>query len=906
MPITVGTSQNNQRLTKEFLPDGTKLSEANVKQINLEIHDPQTPKELKELFLSLDYNQAIIAGVHKLKKPKTSKRSKDNFVFDTPWIPFDRDYQTNHPDDTPSTPYIKLLSDIDPQFAHVSYLLKNSASNVIEHSLDCKCTQDEMDPNCKLVNPHRQKLWVQFKPGTTAEQLTEYQHRLFKKAYIKGYVAAQLSNSTRAAPSLLHRTLFDQSAFQTQAWAYEAIPITHSPYSHNTHFEEHTGDTQYIDTRLLTLTDAEERHYYQVVQNIKDEFQPLIKEKQQLIRQEHPEQDWDSIEIGILTEDTILYTTVDGLETKIKVQDITEAIVENNLEKLQHFSSLSYKDPLDPDYGDDKAKLYVNISDNALQSVNLHSFAHGSHYFRILPNIIDIEQALHARDCITDYSTNNGKKKPSKELAKSFKMLKQILPLFYAEDDFDIEKAVGDLKKLGSMPALRSILQEQTLSKAKVKKEQRALENSHPLKPYSFLAEGSGKLVRYDQEEGLKGFTDKGAALFLANKDDSLTGQELFQEWLTDPTREDINGFGLYPLNTKGKLNMWGGFNTLPMSQPQHNDDIEPFLYFINTLTHNDENGTNYILDWLADIVQNPLRDTDMRTAIILESPEMGTGKSTFAEFIKSFFHPVNTLEVAKLSRIVGQFNIRLMPLVFIVLNEVVNDTNMQPNAVSNVLKDMLGNPVMEVEQKGIDSRIVPNRLHTLITTNHPFIYMPPNDRRFTIFKVSTVHAEDHEYFGQLRDWWYSQNGREKVFTYLLHRKYDEGLITTSYKGMDTIDAAIDRLYNIEAWVFFLLTNMDNQEVVLTSGELYQHYDSWCEDTRIPLDKRTTQAKLTKAMKAKYEGIGFRFHNNKYLLNIPHFRDKFAQVTLNTKELDWSKYTQSMDVEQIKEDNIEV
>ena len=73
------------------------------------------------------------------------------------------------------------------------------------------------------------------------------------------------------------------------------------------------------------------------------------------------------------------------------------------------------------------------------------------------------------------------------------------------------------------------------------------------------------------------------------------------------------------------------------------------------------------------------------------------------------------------------------------------------------------------------------------------------------------------------------------------------------------------------AWLFFLITSSTVEEATYSSGELYDNYNHWCDSNNVQLDKRKTQAILTKGLKASYEGLGFMAHNNKYLLRFKHF-----------------------------------
>ena len=864
--ITVGTCSSKLRLVKTIKSDGSKDSEANIKTAKLTQYDPQTPHDFITVLKSLSPQQAIISGVTKYDELNSSqRRTLDNFSFDAPWLPFDRDYTTTHDNDKPDTPYIDLLSDVDPQLKHISYVLKSSASNIIKD-------------NIKL-NPHRSKLWAQFKPGSTTEQIKAYAEALFIKSFNLGYQHVFMSDSPRAYPTPYFRTIFDQACFSPERWSYEGVPVCEAPYTHNTWYEEHVGEQQYIDPELLQLTQLERMVYATTVKKIKDELKPDIEDKLKQLKRDYPEQDWDSISKGQLTTTTTLYSTKDGAEYKILASDVIDAFVNDDTQALAHYTAMNFRDPMDPDYGADKAELYFNPD----KSLILHSFAHGPHYFRLMPSVTLIEEALIARGFSTTYT----KKTPStnREMAQTFKALAELAPCFYAEFDYEIDKTIDDLTKVASKPTLRKLLAQTVLTPRTAQKDQRLTE--HPLNEYCWLGQGSGRAITFDTDMGIRFMTAKGCELQLASNELGLSGPEYFDEWLSDPKRKDVNGYGLYPIGTKLKLNMWHGFKVMPVTATISYTDIEPFVDYIKLITNNDPQGFDYVMDWMADLVQDPIRSEDIRTALILESEEKGTGKSTLIALLSSFFYPTNTKAVSKLGDVVGQFNSKLVPLVLLGVEEVANNTTYDVGAIKNIFKDMISNPWMEAEAKNIDAVAAPNRLHLIITSNQPFFYMDSNDRRYTTFKVPATRRGDKEYFGNLHSWW-EEGGRDLVFTFLLKRKYETSTITESYRGKDTIQSAIDGLFGHKAWLFDFLSKT-NKDKRYTSAELYGSYESYILSEGKPA--KMSAIGLSKYLKTTYKDYGVTYKNNTYNIQIERLRTGFAIIELRSPEMSWADFT---------------
>ena len=93
-------------------------------------------------------------------------------------------------------------------------------------------------------------------------------------------------------------------------------------------------------------------------------------------------------------------------------------------------------------------------------------------------------------------------------------------------------------------------------------------------------------------------------------------------------------------------------------------DDIYEHM---RSLVNYDESHFNYLLDWLAQLVQYP--HILPHTCIILISDE-GVGKDVFWTFITNVINPLYTVNVSKLEAICGKFNGLLGGKLLIAINE--------------------------------------------------------------------------------------------------------------------------------------------------------------------------------------------------------------------------------------------
>lgn len=87
-------------------------------------------------------------------------------------------------------------------------------------------------------------------------------------------------------------------------------------------------------------------------------------------------------------------------------------------------------------------------------------------------------------------------------------------------------------------------------------------------------------------------------------------------------------------------------------------------------ICRDDEAKYNYVLGWMAYIMQNPLSKTGV--ALVITSEEHGTGKNVFADTLRKLNGPYGKT-INDLKSIAGEFNATLVGAHLIVANELTN-----------------------------------------------------------------------------------------------------------------------------------------------------------------------------------------------------------------------------------------
>lgn len=846
------------RLAKYIDPEGTTHSSKPFKTFTSTVHEVDTAEEFEAFLDSLAENQTIIYG--KLKNP-TGPRSLNNIEsIHNPWIAFDGDYIIDNPDliDNdgnqvgPITLSIDLLTKLDPQLANCRYVERNSSSNII------------IDGQPK--NSHKKKIWFQFHTSSQ-DEITAYIDTLFKRAITMHYGQMFISESENSFATYL-RTIFDKVVFSPERIWNEAAPkIDATNIKHNTS-STWTEGNMVEPLALHPITDQEESVYIQMIANHKHNIQPLIQERKDFIKSNNSKlyHRLTEAESHILSS---LITTSDNDD--IEVVDILNSYIDEN---VKH-DDLAFRDPLDPDYGSNKAKLFYNEDG----SIKLHSFAHGSHtYHLMLPVKRFFDFNITSR-------LPEGKKVSRQEKFKALDTIRKIIPYIYIDDLSSLEMVIDELKNIGSKPSMKKLFDH-----ALTKKSILLRDNNH-MERYSLYRKKSAPWVSFDKEEGLVFISREGMAAVMDNKEPGIAGIDVMQDYLNDPKRKEVDGFGMYVTPPTGKLNMWAGFNAHKLPQDVTEKDIAPYMELVDLIASTPAEKKAF-LDWRADLLQRPLRKGG-RPGYAVKG-DKGTGKSFEQELMADMFHPFNVQRVNSIDQIIGKHNAEHAHTVLIIAEEMsMGHTSYA--GVRDRMKAILTAPTIRVEPKGIDSLMVPNHIHIMLSTNHAeAVLQDSDDRRWTIFQIDPKRKSDKKFFAALQDWW-DHGGKNLVFTYLINREYEltdvtEGILTSAGK-----EERIYGFYGIDAWVFYLLTHM-KEDLKVSTTQLHLDYSEWFQNMHIG---KTAPTIKKFGLDLNKQGI-IEKHRNDRILRLKEGRKLFEKKFFDGKEHDWTTWKES----ESNEDNL--
>lgn len=191
-----------------------------------------------------------------------------------------------------------------------------------------------------------------------------------------------------------------------------------------------------------------------------------------------------------------------------------------------------------------------------------------------------------------------------------------------------------------------------------------------------------------------------------------------------------------------GNFNLWQGWGVMP--QAGRWDRMRDHIGEI--LASGSSEAADYILKWAAWGVQNP--DLAAKVALVLRGGK-GAGKGAFFTALRAMYG-AHGLQIYNRAHLVGSFNAHLRNCLFLFADEAFWAGDKQGESV---LKGLITEPVVVIEQKGVDGVAWPNRLKVGMAANARWVVpASPDERRYAVFDVAETRKQDLVYFGAIHE----------------------------------------------------------------------------------------------------------------------------------------------------------
>ena len=224
---------------------------------------------------------------------------------------------------------------------------------------------------------------------------------------------------------------------------------------------------------------------------------------------------------------------------------------------------------------------------------------------------------------------------------------------------------------------------------------------------------------------------------------DQKRKRKIAQVWLESPERREYKGVVFDPsrIEVPGYYNFWKGLSI----QPKKGDWGLYRNHIYDIIADGSKTMGDWIIAWMARIVQDP-GGKRPGTSIVLKGGQ-GAGKGIFVWFFGKIFGE-NYLPVSHASQVAGRFNSHLKDKILVFIDEGFWAGDKR---AEGVLKSIITEPYVAIEQKGMDIIRVRNNVNLIMASNNDWV-VPANiqERRFCVLDVSDKRQRDYRYFNSI------------------------------------------------------------------------------------------------------------------------------------------------------------
>ena len=263
----------------------------------------------------------------------------------------------------------------------------------------------------------------------------------------------------------------------------------------------------------------------------------------------------------------------------------------------------------------------------------------------------------------------------------------------------------------------------------------------------SWVASKVDEQVRVPSFQSFKSFAERYANRYVqigTDGDGEAIMRQIGTHWLKWPHRKSFEAIDLIPgadeLLPGNILNLWRGFAV----QPAAGNWSLMRRHIVEVLAAGDQASAEYIARFAAWAVQHPAERAEV--ALVFRGGK-GSGKGTFANAIRHIFGS-HGLHIYNSKHLIGAFNGHLRACLLLFADEAFWAGD---RAGESVLKGMLTERTLMIEQKGVDATPWRNRLHVIMAANAEWaIPASADERRYAVFDVSNERVGDQAYFRDL------------------------------------------------------------------------------------------------------------------------------------------------------------
>ncbi len=239
-----------------------------------------------------------------------------------------------------------------------------------------------------------------------------------------------------------------------------------------------------------------------------------------------------------------------------------------------------------------------------------------------------------------------------------------------------------------------------------------------------------------------------------------------FKTWNKDKDKRTYKRLTFDPStidNIDNQYNIFNGFNyNEPINNENYdNEGVELFLNHLKLLCNYEEESTNYLINYIADLFQNP---HILPEVAIVMCGKKGTGKDLLTEYIQSIIGLDYITQTQKFSSLFGNFNSALKNKLVIQINEVSGKDGF---TMKEDLKNFITEKNVIINEKGLKQYTIKNYARLLMFCNNENpVEITEDNRRFWV--VKTGEKQNSQYYDKLYNNIDNSNILHSIYTYFM------------------------------------------------------------------------------------------------------------------------------------------
>ena len=328
---------------------------------------------------------------------------------------------------------------------------------------------------------------------------------------------------------------------------------------------------------------------------------------------------------------------------------------------------------------------------------------------------------------------------------------------------------------------------------------------------------------------------------------ETIVDNKFINKWLDDKNRKtklkiDFVPEGKHKICPPDVYNIFKGFQSkMPKDAPATlHDGVKIFLDHISLLCNHDEETTEYLIDYIADMFQNP--QTLPTIAIVMKSKQ-GLGKDLMINYLEKMMGEEYVFRTSDIGRdIFGTFNPAVRGKLLVQFNELQGKDGFTHK---ERFKDFITADKLNINEKNVKQFTIKNSIRPFVFSNAMTpVEIPVDDRRFVVIKGADLLPADqrNDYYNPLFNNLNDPHVVDLIYKYFMERDLSQRdfkrqrPITQAYKNMKE-----GNIPPMPKYMYELLTNEDFADLPIRTNKkqkelsivpinsLLSHYKTWYE-----------------------------------------------------------------------------